>query len=87
MTTERKQTRKEQHAVLMERALRSQGTSRFPDPIDPGRYPERPGLEGPFRFRDGEILYYDPTEGSYYDADSDLYVTPNCEKTKRPETP
>lgn len=33
-----------------------------------------PGLEGPFRFRSGKILYYDPKEGKYYDRSTDMYV-------------
>lgn len=43
--------------------------------IDTDRYPRRRGLEGPFRFRSGRIVYYDPKEGAYYDADSDLYLS------------
>jgi len=38
-------------------------------------YRSRPGLEGPFRFRSGKILYYDPREGAYYDPGSDMYVS------------
>lgn len=36
-------------------------------------YP-RPGLEGPFRFRGGRVLYYDAREGAYYDSLTDLYL-------------
>jgi len=43
--------------------------------VDSERYGERPGLEGPFRFLSGIILYYDPKEGKYYDPDSDMYLT------------
>ena len=43
----------------------------LPD-IDMTLYPPRKGLEGPFRFVEG-VLYYDPKEGAYYDARSDLY--------------
>jgi len=32
------------------------------------------GLEGPFRFRSGKVLYYDPKEGKYYDRGTDMYV-------------
>lgn len=32
------------------------------------------GLEGPFKFRDGRILYYDPKEGRYYDRGRDMYL-------------
>lgn len=44
-------------------------------PIDISRYPERRGLEGPFRHKKtNKIYYYDPKEGKYYDADSDIYL-------------
>ena len=45
-------------------------------PIDAEEYPDRKseGLEGPFRFKDGRILYYDPKEGAYYDSKSDMFV-------------
>lgn len=42
--------------------------------FDRERYTELPGLEGPFRFRSGKVLYYDPKEGKYYDRDSDMYI-------------
>ena len=32
------------------------------------------GLEGPFRYRSGIVLYYDPKEGKYYDSLCDLYL-------------
>ena len=44
-------------------------------PIDKDRYQERDGLEGPFMTRIGKVVYYDPREGSYYDPDSDIYIT------------
>ena len=34
----------------------------------------RKGLEGPFNFS-GRVLYYDNTEGSYYDPLTDFYVS------------
>lgn len=45
--------------------------------IDRDRYPDREhqGLEGPFRARNGKVVYYDPKEGKYYDPDSDLYIS------------
>lgn len=43
-------------------------------PIDPDEYPPIKGMEGPFRFRDGRTLYYDPKEGKYYDSKTDMYV-------------
>lgn len=33
------------------------------------------GLEGPFRYVTGIILYYDPREGQYYNAAQDMYVS------------
>jgi len=38
------------------------------------KYGPRPGLEGPFNFS-GQVLYYDPKEGSYYDPRTDFYVS------------
>lgn len=32
------------------------------------------GLEGPFYFANGRVLYYDPKEGEYYDSTTDFYV-------------
>lgn len=37
-------------------------------------YGPRKGLEGPFVFVNGRILYYDPKEGQYYDPTTDFYV-------------
>lgn len=34
----------------------------------------QPGLEGPFQFKDGRVLYYDPKVGQYYDQQTDMYV-------------
>lgn len=33
-----------------------------------------PGLEGPFQFRSGAVLYYDPKAGAYYDRGKDMYL-------------
>ena len=38
------------------------------------KYGPRTGLEGPFNFS-GQVLYYDPKEGSYYDPRTDFYVS------------
>ena len=32
------------------------------------------GLEGPFRYASGRILYYDPREGRYWDPRTDFYL-------------
>ena len=33
-----------------------------------------PGLEGPFQYKSGAVLYYDPREGKYYDRRKDMYL-------------
>jgi hypothetical protein len=42
---------------------------------DKNRYTPMKGLEGPFVFQTGKVLYYDPREGKYYDRDTDFYVS------------
>lgn len=37
-------------------------------------YGPRRGLEGPFHYPNGQVLYYDPKEGQYYDPTTDFYV-------------
>lgn len=44
-------------------------------PMDREKYQERAGLEGPFQTRSGKVVYYDPKEGSYYDPDTDIYLS------------
>lgn len=39
----------------------------MPDPI--------PGLEGPWRMPSGRVVYYDPSEGRYYDRSTDMYLS------------
>ena len=46
-------------------------------PIDP-KWTARKGLEGPFVYANGRVLYYDPREGQYWDPKTDFYV-PNDE--------
>ena len=38
------------------------------------KWQPRKGLEGPFFYANGRVLYYDPKEGQYYDSLTDLYV-------------
>ena len=38
------------------------------------RWQPRKGLEGPFRYPNGQVLYYDPREGEYWDPATDFYV-------------
>lgn len=35
----------------------------------------RKGLEGPFHYPNGRVLYYDVKAGSYYDPLTDFYVS------------
>ena len=49
--------------------------------MDKGKVPnlkgdmdEIPGMEGPFQFKSGAVLYYDPKEGAYYDRGKDMYI-------------
>ena len=37
-------------------------------------YGPRKGLEGPFHYPNGRVLYYDPKEGDYWDPLTDFYV-------------
>ena len=43
--------------------------------LDRERYQTRDGLEGPFMTKSGKVVYYDPIEGSYYDPDTDIYLS------------
>ena len=38
------------------------------------KYGPRPGLEGPFHYPNGRVLYYDPVGGEYWDPRTDWYV-------------
>ena len=38
------------------------------------RWQPRQGLEGPFYFATGRVLYYDAKAGEYWDPTTDLYV-------------
>ena len=44
-------------------------------PMDKEKYQERDGLEGPFSTLSGKVVYYDPKQGSYYDPDTDMYIS------------
>ena len=37
-------------------------------------YETRDGLEGPFHYPSGAVLYYDPKAGEYWDPRTDFYV-------------
>ena len=38
------------------------------------RFGPREGLEGPFEYPNGRVLYYDAKEGAYWDPTTDFYV-------------
>lgn len=38
------------------------------------KFGPRAGLEGPFRYANGRVLYYDAAEGKYWDPNTDFYV-------------
>ena len=38
------------------------------------KWQPRRGLEGPFFYANGRVLYYDVKEGQYYDPTTDYYV-------------
>lgn len=42
--------------------------------FDPVEFPPIPGMEGPFQYKCGKVLYYDSREGKHYDRQTDLYV-------------
>lgn len=42
------------------------------------KWQPRKGLEGPFYYANGRVLYYDPKAGQYWDPTTDFYV-PNDE--------
>ena len=51
-----------------------EGWSELPR-IDREKYQKRDGLEGPIQTKSGKVVYYDPKEGSYYDPDTDMYIS------------
>ena len=38
-------------------------------------YGPRKGLEGPFTYPNGRVVYYDPREGQYWDPRTDFYLS------------
>jgi len=53
-----------------------EGWSELP-PINREKYQSRDGLEGPIQTKSGKVVYYDPKAGSYYDPDTDMYISYN----------
>jgi hypothetical protein len=41
------------------------------------KWQPRKGLEGPFYYANGRVLYYDPKAGDYWDPTTDFYVPRN----------
>ncbi len=39
------------------------------------RWQPRKGLEGPFFYPSGAVVYYDPLEGKYWDPTTDFYLS------------
>lgn len=64
------------YATIRKKAMskKTEGYSILPS-IDRNKYQTRQGLEGPFQTKAGKVVYYDPKEGSYYDPDTDMYLT------------
>jgi len=69
----KKKINKRAHAELLRKAYAKQGTHSVRS-IDPDEYPKIRGMEGPFQFKKGHVLYYDPREGKYYDKNADRYL-------------
>jgi len=59
---------------IIDLSAMNEGWSFLP-PIDKEKYQARDGLEGPFQTKSGKVVYYDPKEGSYYDPDTDMYMS------------
>lgn len=43
--------------------------------VDREKWQPRKGLEGPFFYESGWVLYYDPIEGQYWNPKTDFYLT------------
>jgi hypothetical protein len=39
------------------------------------KWQPRKGLEGPFVYPNGRVIYYDPKEGAYWDPTTDFYLS------------
>lgn len=39
------------------------------------KWQPRKGLEGPFFYANGKVLYYDPKAGEYWDPTTDFYMS------------
>ena len=61
-------------STLIDNLYESQKHEGLP-PVDETRYPPIKGMEGPFRMKNGRVVYYDPAEGQYYDRRTDIYLS------------
>lgn len=59
--------------IIQSQSHKNAGYTIMP-PLDTEKHPKRPGLEGPITLRSGKVVYYDPKEGRYYDASTDMYL-------------
>ena len=41
------------------------------------KYGPRKGLIGPYAYPNGQVLYFDPKEGQYWDPTTDFYLESN----------
>lgn len=48
---------------------------RLQEPVGLNQFPQKEGLEGPFRLNSGLVVYYDPKEGLYYNPRTDIYLS------------
>jgi hypothetical protein len=75
-------------ALMLEREITSDGrqvmassnehvASKYIKDLHGHEFGPRKGLEGPFRFKNGQVLYYDRSEkgGTYYNPLTDMYLT------------
>ncbi len=60
---------------LMEKFGYSSKKNRIDEMMDEEGDRSIPGMEGPFTYRSGAVLYYDPKEGKYYDRSKDMYLS------------
>jgi hypothetical protein len=60
------------HSDLVESNMRSAGFNVFP--VDRVNFPKREGLNGPYRYHTGAVLYYDPSRSSYLDPRQNRHI-------------
>ena len=50
-------------------------TSMAKQRVTPSKYGPRKGLDGPFFYPTGHVLYYDPAEELYWNPTNDFYLS------------